>query len=58
MCRDHCLSPGRGHTAWEAWLVHLLAGQGRSPGTVAAVGDCASLLQKARGLAQVVPAPG
>lgn len=46
------------HAAGEAWLAHLLAGQGCNPDTVAAGGDCASLLQRARGLAQVVPDPG
>lgn len=46
------------HAAGEAWLEHLLAGQGCDPDTVTAGGDCASLLQRARGLAQVVPDPG
>ena len=46
------------HAAGDAWLEHLLAGQGCDPDTVTAGGDCASLLQRARGLAQVVPDPG
>ena len=49
--RELCAGPlpfsRHGHRACEAWLMHLLAGQGCNPDTVAAGGDWASLLQRA-----------